>query len=35
MADYLSESELKRMERFAATPKYRRDPDQLVPSDSE
>ena len=35
MADYLSESDLKRMKQFASTPKYERDPDQLVPQDAD
>lgn len=35
MADYLSESDLKRMEKFAATPKYEREPELLVPDDGE
>jgi len=35
MADYLSESELKRMEKFAATPKYKREPELLEPTESD
>ena len=35
MTDYLSEGDLKRMKEFAATPKYKRDPDLLVPQDAE
>lgn len=35
MADYLSESDLKRMAEFASTPKYKRDPELLVPSERE
>lgn len=35
MADYLSESDLKRMKQFAATPKYEREPDLLVPQDAD
>lgn len=35
MAEYLSEDDLERMEQFAATPKYERDPELLVPTDGE
>lgn len=35
MPDFLSDSDLKRMEKFAATPKYERDPDLLLPGDSD
>lgn len=35
MPDYLSDSELERMEEFASTPKYKRKPDLLIPSDGE
>jgi len=35
MADYLSESDLKRMAEFASTPKYKRDPELLVPTERE
>lgn len=35
MADYLSEGDLERMEQFASTPKYKRDPEQLVPKEGE
>ena len=35
MADYLSEGDLERMEQFASTPKYKRDPEQLVPNEGE
>lgn len=33
MADYLSQSDLDRLSKFANTPKYRRSPDQLLPDD--
>jgi hypothetical protein len=35
MPDFLSDGDLERMEEFATTPKYKRNPDLLVPSDSE
>jgi hypothetical protein len=33
MESFLSESDLDRLRTFANTPRYRRSPDQLVPSD--
>lgn len=33
MADYISESEMERIEAFVETPAYKRSPDQLLPSD--
>lgn len=35
MAEWLSESDRERIEEFAATPKYERDPDMLAPDDSD
>jgi hypothetical protein len=31
MAEHLSDSDLERIEAFANTPAYERDPDQLLP----
>jgi hypothetical protein len=35
MAKHLSEDDLERMEQFAATPKYKREPELLIPTDAE
>lgn len=35
MAGHLSESELNRIAAFANTPKYKRNPDLLVPTDDD
>lgn len=35
MAGHLSDEELRRMKRFANTPKYARKPEQLLPDDGE
>lgn len=33
MSEHLSESELKRIQEFAETPMYEREPEQLLPED--
>jgi|AntRauTorcE11898_2_1112593.scaffolds.fasta_scaffold16153_3 hypothetical protein len=33
MVTYLTESDRQRMSEFAATPKYERDPEMLIPDD--
>jgi hypothetical protein len=33
MTEHLSEEELERIARFAATPAYEREPEQLLPED--
>lgn len=33
MDGFLTESDMQRISEFAATPKYRRDPEMLIPSD--
>lgn len=35
MTEFLSEHDLDRMAKFAATPVYDRSPDQLLPDDEE
>jgi hypothetical protein len=35
MPEHLTENELQRMRRFAETPVYQRDPDQLLPQTDE
>lgn len=35
MAGHLSDEELKRIEKFAKTPKYKRRPEHLVPEDGD
>ncbi len=35
MPKWLSESERERIAEFAATPKYKRDPEMLAPDDDE
>jgi hypothetical protein len=34
MPEHLSESELKRIEQFAKTPAYEREPEQLLPNET-
>jgi hypothetical protein len=35
MPEYLSEQDLDRIAEFASTPKYKRNPDLLVPNEDE
>lgn len=35
MVEFLSEQELERISEFASTPKYERDPEQLLPDGSD
>ncbi len=35
MTEFLSERDLDRIAEFASTPKYKRDPEQLLPDEDE